>query len=624
MDKVYKLVKQKFAIMRSSMKGRGVQVITISVIVILILAAGLFWVLSNVRTAATNEILNLDLSNLSISERQRLEDKYTVPDSFDPKGKNLNYYLTFDEEKYFLALTYSREDFFVFAFFRSSDYLPDHIERSLGVDYLIRTDPTKYQEDYYSSLHKNTKLSRLEIERGQPFTIISMLFNDPEKKEVEFSIEKNIIRNNVIQRISFNKSYPYPRNSQDENTINSDIDAHIDNWKKEMPSPDLNYKAATGGTTDSSMNDADNTKTTIVDKSDCIIDPNGIEQVGYFSVESSTREHLSSPLFQAVMDGDATSSIDLLNNGANANEKVSGDDGYYTPLMIASSMGANQIVKCLLKKGADSSVVNRQGRTALMFAAENCRDNVVNTLVEGGTDVNVKDKDNKDVLYFAAVCSVSSKDKSYRMIKALLAHGANPNVVCCTVAEPGYDPLPDSALNALALNSNNVALAEMMKAGAKNSKEGGLWGKPSESVPYYDKLSYDVIIGATSSDILSLKKSGTYSASWSPESNKVLGYDDAVAYCKNIDGYRLPAKTELQVAFVNEEAGFKPDVYHTNDLGDGMQWTRKNDGQWEKEAISEETKDYYVKQGYISSGSVNMYNGIYYTVMGKVRTRCIK
>ena len=362
----------------------------------------------------------------------------------------------------------------------------------------------------------------------------------------------------------------------------------------------------------------------VVDKSDCTIDPNDNEQVGYFSVKSSTREHLSSPLFQAVMDGDATSSIDLLNHGANANEKVAGDDGYYTPLMIASSMGANPIAKCLLKKGADSSIMNRQGRTALMFAAENCNDKVVDTLIEGGADVNAKDKLGKDVLYFAAVCSVSSRQQSYTMVHNLLTHGANPNVVSKSdnLADPKGPGT--SALETLASNSNNIAVAEMIRAGATDSKEG-LYMKPSESVPYYDKITYDVLVEATSSDIEFIKNSNKSSTSWSTESKEMLGYKDAMAYCKGIDGYRLPTKTELQIAFVNKEPGFKLDVYHTSDLGDGTMWTRDNKGNlWKKEMITKEIMKYYLEQKSTPDGVVNMYNGIYYTVMGKVRTRCIK
>ncbi len=369
-------------------------------------------------------------------------------------------------------------------------------------------------------------------------------------------------------------------------------------------------------------------QTATVNSNDCVFDPSKTESIRYFDVSLATRTHVTSPLFNAVMDGNTSESINLINKGANVNEKIAGDkDGFFTPLMVASSIGATQITKCLLSKGADPMVASDQGENALMYGAENCSVDSVNAIIDSGADVNAKDKIGDSALYFAAVCAVSSSEKSFAMIHNLLVHGANPNVVSKSEYPSNPNGPGHNALETLALNSGNGnAIAELMKAGGTNSSSG-LFMAPSDyakQVGGGDKVSYDILVGETSPDITSLKDVNTPPIIWSAESNEKLGYKDAVAYCKNINGYRLPIKTELQIAFVNKEPGFSLDLYHTSDTGDGTIWSY-NKGEWQKSNITDETKKYWLEQGFTPYGVVNMYNGIYYTSSYfTARARCIK
>jgi hypothetical protein len=368
----------------------------------------------------------------------------------------------------------------------------------------------------------------------------------------------------------------------------------------------------------------------IGDNIDCVIDTENLDKLGTFPVSYSTREKFKSPLFQAVMNGDTIESINLLNNGADANEKIEADGGYYTPLMVAVSIGATQITKCLLDKGADPSVTNHQGRNALIFAAVNCRADVVDILLSGGADPSVQVPDGRDALMFSSYCAVSSNESSYNIIRNLLSHGAKVNVISksLNLADPNGPGI--SALGSLAsIGNNENIIAELMKAGAKDSDDG-LYMKPSKyAVSGNDKISYDVLVGATSSDILSINNKLPSSLVWSEKLDGRQEYSKAEAYCKGLTGYRLPTKTELLVAFINNEPGFSPDRYFTSDSGDGMYWSasyiidQKKDV-WEKKPFTAELKEYYLKSGWSTHGVVNMYNGIYYTALDKSSVRCVK
>jgi uncharacterized protein len=105
----------------------------------------------------------------------------------------------------------------------------------------------------------------------------------------------------------------------------------------------------------------------------------------------------STPLMFAAQ-GDVDSARTLLAAGANPNDTMPDWGG--TPLIIASSMGRTEVVSVLLDNGADANIVDSNGFTALHSA--------------------VRDSD-----YGA---DRASRNTAAATARALLAHGANPNV----------------------------------------------------------------------------------------------------------------------------------------------------------------------------------------------------
>ncbi len=73
-----------------------------------------------------------------------------------------------------------------------------------------------------------------------------------------------------------------------------------------------------------------------------------------------------------------------------------------TPLMIAADTGNNTLIKLLLKKGADVTLKDNKGWTALIYAVEHGSFPCIKELVKAGANVNVKDKDYISVLQHAS------------------------------------------------------------------------------------------------------------------------------------------------------------------------------------------------------------------------------
>jgi ankyrin repeat protein len=106
------------------------------------------------------------------------------------------------------------------------------------------------------------------------------------------------------------------------------------------------------------------------------------------------------PLMFAAQQGDVDSARILLSGGANPNEVRPKSGNSYTPLIIASAMGHADVAELLLDKGANPNAVDARGYTSLH-------------LVVRDSDYGI---------------DLTGKDKIVRIVKALLAHGANPNL----------------------------------------------------------------------------------------------------------------------------------------------------------------------------------------------------
>ena len=126
------------------------------------------------------------------------------------------------------------------------------------------------------------------------------------------------------------------------------------------------------------------------------------------------------PLLEAVEKGDADVVKLLLKYGANVDKKFL--DGW-TALMIASQKGDSKlgIIDLLLKHGAQVDLQNDAGESALMVAAQNRQAKVATILVqEYGASVGLKQKQSSRTALMEA-----SESGSVDIVKLLLEHGAD-------------------------------------------------------------------------------------------------------------------------------------------------------------------------------------------------------
>ena len=142
----------------------------------------------------------------------------------------------------------------------------------------------------------------------------------------------------------------------------------------------------------------------------------------YFSGHTNLGTYKNSPLMLAVYKGNIRVVKILLDSGANVNAS----NGWgITPLMKAAANPkcSVQLTKLLIKEGADATITNRLGQSALHFAVCSDGEECVTVLVAAGADVNKGDSNNKTPLMEA--CAVGSK----KCASVLIQEGANVNTV---------------------------------------------------------------------------------------------------------------------------------------------------------------------------------------------------
>jgi uncharacterized protein len=131
------------------------------------------------------------------------------------------------------------------------------------------------------------------------------------------------------------------------------------------------------------------------------------------------------------------------------------DEGGNTSLMSAALDGQTEIVKGLLRNGADVNAQNLEGRTALMFAVINLRTATVKTLLQFGADVNVQAHCGCTPLMLAA-CS-----GDIGITQALLNRGADARKICW----PGKTAL------VVAIEHGYHAIGELLKRAMGQPKQ---------------------------------------------------------------------------------------------------------------------------------------------------------
>jgi uncharacterized protein len=114
--------------------------------------------------------------------------------------------------------------------------------------------------------------------------------------------------------------------------------------------------------------------------------------------------------------------------------------GSWTPLMYAARDGAIDAVRALADTGADLNLVDPDGTTALTLAIINGHFDTAVALLEKGADPNVADRSGMTSLYAAVdmhtiqtvwgrpMPLLEDDTDPVALVKALLAHGADPNV----------------------------------------------------------------------------------------------------------------------------------------------------------------------------------------------------
>ncbi len=103
-----------------------------------------------------------------------------------------------------------------------------------------------------------------------------------------------------------------------------------------------------------------------------------------------------------------------------------GQDGY-TPLMIAAHLGQRGNVRLLLEAGADASLKNRCGSTALIATIQNNKEefDIIKQLLDHGTNIDEQNDNGETVLMHAALRSHLEKQET---ITLLLESGADPTI----------------------------------------------------------------------------------------------------------------------------------------------------------------------------------------------------
>jgi|GEM_PF-2749609 len=130
----------------------------------------------------------------------------------------------------------------------------------------------------------------------------------------------------------------------------------------------------------------------------------------------------ASELLKAIKANDIKGVEALVKDKKQLNLLLSDENGNKrTPLMDASEFGYSDIVRLLIRYGADPNIAPNDGPSALLLASNRGHLVVVELLVENGANINATNNWGATPLINAA--SNGHTD----VVKFLLQHGANPN-----------------------------------------------------------------------------------------------------------------------------------------------------------------------------------------------------
>ena len=111
----------------------------------------------------------------------------------------------------------------------------------------------------------------------------------------------------------------------------------------------------------------------------------------------------------------------LIENGANVNN-TDGDSWGGTPLMTASRLGLDNVVRILLSRNADINAVDMNGNTALHTAALNSQLSVIKLLLEKNPNLDIQNEVGNTALHLAVISG------NIDIVGELVLKGANTKI----------------------------------------------------------------------------------------------------------------------------------------------------------------------------------------------------
>jgi ankyrin repeat protein len=120
-----------------------------------------------------------------------------------------------------------------------------------------------------------------------------------------------------------------------------------------------------------------------------------------------------SPLHWAAMEGDLVRVNECLENGDDTN---TADDGGWTPLITAASIGHAHVAAALIEAGCDTKKRTLEGRTAFFYAVSRGHAPVIDLLIQNEAQDWETDSTGSNALH-RAICSTKTTTEILSMLK---------------------------------------------------------------------------------------------------------------------------------------------------------------------------------------------------------------
>ena len=165
---------------------------------------------------------------------------------------------------------------------------------------------------------------------------------------------------------------------------------------------------------------------------------------------------------------------ELIDNSSNFNVRHKSLFGYDSALGEAVNRENIEIIKLLLKKGADPDFNDGEALKNALLNKKNLK--ITKMLLDAGADINIKDRDESSLLYNALIdkhLPTSEKDEEIDVVQFLLDRGVDVN--------DGEDGNSDSLV--YAVYDENLELIEtLLKKGANINST---WQDPNSMVTFF-------------------------------------------------------------------------------------------------------------------------------------------